>query len=513
MKPAMKRPNILLITTDQHRGDCLGYAGRRVKTPHIDLLARNGTHFSACITPNVVCQPSRASMLTGLLPLTHGVCDNGIDLDLRTGEAGFAGSLAAAGYDTGFIGKAHFSTHHTFEATGRPECQYSEAALGPGWNGPYMGFEHVELVVEGHNYWLPTPLPGGLHHSRWHYGDGQGELRNQLYQKDLGPPSGAPQTFNSALPAAWHNSAWIGDRTIEYLRRHGQERPFCLWASFPDPHHPFDCPEPWSRLHYPDEVDLPRHRSTDYDRRPWWHRASMESKPMGNAAVQALRQNFSRMPTPSEAALRRITANYYGMISLVDHQVGRVMKALAEYGLDRDTIVIFTSDHGEWLGDHGLMLKGPMPYEGLLRVAMVASGPGIEAGRQVADPVSTLDLAATLYDYGGASALGPVHGRSLRPLLEGRDAGRAFALSEWDVAASRCGVELKLRTARTRDWKLTLELDSGAGEMYCLAEDPDEMDNLFDDPGYAARRRELTDMIRSRPADQLPARLPASGIA
>lgn len=95
----------------------------------------------------------------------------------------------------------------------------------------------------------------------------------------------------------------------------------------------------------------------------------------------------------------------------------------------------------------------------------------------------------------------------------GRDAGRAFALSEWDVAASRCGVELKLRTARTRDWKLTLELDSGAGEMYCLAEDPDEMDNLFDDPGYAARRRELTDMIRSRPADQLPARLPASGIA
>ncbi|CAB3859273.1 sulfatase-like hydrolase/transferase [Achromobacter anxifer] len=508
----MKRPNILLITTDQHRGDCLGFAGRRVKTPHIDHLARTGTHFTACITPNVVCQPSRASMLTGLLPLTHGVRDNGIDLDLRAGEAGFAGSLAAAGYDTGFIGKAHFSTHHTFQATGRPECQYSEAGMGPAWAGPYMGFEHVELVVEGHNYWLPTPLPGGLNHSRWHYGDGLGELRNQLYQTDLGPASGAPQTFNSALPAAWHNSAWIGDRSVDYLREH-RDRPFCLWASFPDPHHPFDCPEPWSRLHHPDEVDLPRHRVTDYERRPWWHRASMESKPMGNAEVQAVRQNFSRMPTQSDEALRRIIANYYGMISLVDHQVGRIMKALSEYGLDQDTIVIFTSDHGEWLGDHGLMLKGPMPYEGLLRVAMVASGPGIVAGQRVEDPVSTLDLAATFYDYGGASGLAPVHGRSLRPLLEGRDASREFALSEWDVAASRCGVELKLRTVRTRDWKLTLELGSGAGEMYCLADDPDEMDNLFDDPGHAAKRRELTDMLASRPADQLSARVAASGIA
>jgi arylsulfatase A-like enzyme len=339
-----------------------------------------------------------------------------------------------------------------------------------------------------------------------------GELRNQLYETDLGPASGAPQTFHSALPAAWHNSAWIGDRTIDYLREH-RNQPFCLWASFPDPHHPFDCPEPWSRLHHPDEVDLPRHRVTDYDRRPWWHRASMESKPMGNAEVQAVRQNFSRMPTQSDEALRRIIANYYGMISLVDHQVGRIMKALSEYGLDQDTIVIFTSDHGEWLGDHGLMLKGPMPYEGLLRVAMVASGPGIAAGRKVEDPVSTLDLAATFCDYACASALGPQHGRSLRPLLEGGDATREFALSEWDVAASRCGVELKLRTVRTRDWKLTVELGSGAGEMYCLAEDPDEMDNLFGDPGHAAKRRELAGMLASRPADQLPARMPASGIA
>jgi arylsulfatase A-like enzyme len=520
----MRRPNILLITSDQHRGDCVGFEGRHVKTPHLDEMARTGTHFSACITPNIVCQPSRASILTGLLPLTHGVRDNGIDLDKRTGQAGFAGSLAATGYATGFIGKAHFSSHHTFARTGRPECQFSEADFGPGWNGPYMGFQDVELVVEGHNYWLPTPLPGGLHHSRWHYGDGLGELRNRLYQTDLGPPSGAPQTFNSALPAAWHNSTWVGDRAIEFMRTHASaasqrkangdaHEPFCLWVSFPDPHHPFDCPEPWSRLHHADEVDLPVHRTTDFGRRPWWHKASMESQPVGSADVQSLRQNFSRIPPQPDAQLRNITANYYGMISMIDHQIGRMRTALHELGLADDTLVVFTSDHGDWLGDHGLMLKGPMPYEGVLRVAMVVTGPDIQHGVRVSEPVSTLDLAATFTDYAKAAPLGPLHGSSLRPLLEGIGQTRDYALSEWDVAASRCGVELQLRTARTREWKLTVEQVSGAGEMYCLAEDPNEMDNLFDDPGYSARRKELTDMIRARPADQMLEALVPSGVA
>jgi len=503
--------NILLITSDQHRGDCYGFEGRRVKTPHLDMLARDGTRFASCITPNIVCQPSRASIVTGLLPRTHGVRDNGIDLPVEAGEKGFAGSLAKAGYHTGLIGKAHLSTHHTFAKTGRPECQYSQADF-EHWNGPYMGFEHAELMVEGHNYWLPTQPPGGLHHSRWHYGDGLGEERNRLYQADLGPDTHAPQTFYSGLPVAWHNSTWVGDRTIEYLRAH-RDRPFFLWASFADPHHPFDCPEPWSRLHDPEDVDLPFHRSTDYERRPWWHRASMESTPDGDAAVRALRQNFSRMPTQPDGALRHIIANYFGMISLIDHQVGRIRKALHEYGLDENTLVIFTSDHGDWLGDHGLMLKGPMAYEGVLRVGLVCAGPGVRAGQVVHEPVSTLDLAPTFMDYGKASSLGPLHGKSLRPLLAGEPQTRDFAYSEWDVAASRCGVELQLRTVRTRDWKLTLELGSGAGELYCLKDDPHEMDNLFGDAGVAAVQRELTDMIHSRPDDALAVPLQPSGIA
>jgi arylsulfatase A-like enzyme len=508
----MRAPNILLITSDQQRGDCFGFEGRRVRTPHLDELARDGTRFSACITPNVVCQPSRASILTGLLPRTHGVCDNGIDLDPAVGERGFAAALAEAGFATGFIGKAHFATMHTFAPTGTPECRYSMDRYGADWFGPYMGFQHVELVTEGHNYWLPMKPPFGQHYSRWYYADGRGEERNAQYLTRLGPQTDAAQTWHSALPTAWHNSTWVGDRTIEFLRAN-RDRPFCLWASFPDPHHPFDAPDPWSRMHQPEEVDLPPHRTLDFDRRPWWHEASMKSKPVIQEDLRKVREEYSRIDGQSDAQLRQIIANYFGMISLIDHNVGRILIQLQQLGLAGNTIVLFTTDHGDWLGDHGLILKGPMMYEGLLRVGCILRGPGVPAGKVVADPVSTLDVPATLLDYAGVSPLLDWHSRSLRPLVESETATRDFAYHEWDLSASRCGVELKLRTVRTRRFKLTIEESSGAGELYDLVDDPWEMANRFDDPGLAGARRELTGMIASRPPDARVERLAAVGMA
>jgi arylsulfatase A-like enzyme len=494
------RPNIVLITSDQQRGDCFGFEGRRVKTPHLDDLARVGTRFAACVTPNLVCQPSRASILTGLLPLTHGVYDNGVDLDPAVGEAGFAGQLARAGYRTGFLGKAHFATSHTFAPTGTPECRQSMARYGPDWHGPYMGFDYVELVVEGHNWWPPLEPPSGQHYDRWYHADGRGAERTRQYWTRLPPDPGAPQTWHSALPPAWHNSTWVGDRTIEFLRRHA-DRPFCVWASFPDPHHPFDAPEPWSRLHDPDDVDLPPHRRLDLERRPWWHRASLEGTPDIAPELRAIREDFSRIPPQPDHLLRALIANYFGMISLIDHNVGRILIALRDLGLAERTLIVYTTDHGDWLGDHGLILKGPMAYEGLLRVGCVVAGPGVPPGRVVADPVSTLDLGATFLDYASVRAEGVRHGRSLRRLIEGTGDTRDFASSEWDLTASRCGVPLRLRTVRTRRHKLTLELDSGAGELYDLGDDPYELDNRFDDPGCLGVRKELTEMIASRPDD------------
>ena len=499
------RPNILLITSDQQRADCFGFENPDIKTPHIDRLAREGTRFSACITPNLVCQPSRASILTGLLPLTHGVWDNGVDLDPLVGGRGFSGVLAASGYRTAFIGKAHLSTKSTFAPTGSPECNKSQAKYGPDWFGPYMGFQHVELCALGHLHPLrPLERPAVGHYERWLRTRGRNEEALELWKQDLGPSTGAAQTWYSALPVAWHNSTWIADRTIDYMARNGNGKPFCVWASFPDPHHPFDCPEPWSRMYDPKSVVLPKHRGRDLERRPWWHQAVLEGKPqLSDPVLYKFRAEGSRVPDQSDAQLAQMTANYYGMISLIDHSVGRMLEALEQFGLAKDTLVVYTTDHGELLGNHGLYLKHPIPYEDLLRIGMVVRGPGVGADRVVREPVSTLDLAATFHDYSGTVPLRTLQSRSLRPLLEGADAARDVAYSEWHVHASRCGVALKLRTVRTKTHKCTFELESGAGELYDLKNDPEEMTNRFEDPAYASVRRELHDMMRARPGEVL----------
>ena len=498
---SIHRPNVILITSDQQRGDCFGFEGRKVKTPHLDEMARTGTRFSACITPNVVCQPSRASILTGLFPRTHGVWDNGVDLKPEVGEAGFAGQFAKSGYQTGFIGKAHFSTFHTFQPTGRPECRNSTDKYREDWYGPYMGFEHVEMMVGGHNIHLPMKPPYGQHYERWFFGDGRGDFKLEQYQTKLPPDVGAAQTFHSGLPPAWHNSTWTGNRAIAFLEAN-QSRPFCLWVSFPDPHHPFDAPEPWSRMHHPDEVELPQHRTQDLDRRPWWHRAALEGEPtLVDEKMKDFRKSYSRTPSQSDEQLRHLIANYYGMISLVDHNVGRILMRLEELGLSENTLVVFTSDHGDWLGDHGLILKGPMMYEGLLRVGCIVKGPRVPSGKVVQDPVSTLDLPATFFDYCSVPPAREIHGQSLKKLIDSEGETRDFAYNEWDLHPSRCGVWLKLRTVRTKTHKLTMELESGTGELYDLEGDPEEMDNRFDDQGYTAVRKELEAMIHARPED------------
>jgi arylsulfatase A-like enzyme len=184
--------------------------------------------------------------------------------------------------------------------------------------------------------------------------------------------------------------------------------------------------------------------------------------------------------------------------TLIDHNVGRILDALESNGLAENTIVVYTTDHGDLLGDHGLYLKGPTPYEGVLRVGMLFQGPGIPADKVVADPVSTVDLAATFQQLAGLEKPEEMQSESLLPLIT--DGGsRDVAYSEWNLADTRCGVPLELRTVRTKTHKCTFELISGAGELYDLANDPLEMDNLFDDDGARAVRKELEDMMRARP--------------
>ena len=374
-----------------------------------------------------------------------------------------------------------------------------------------MGFEHVELMLVGHNWFPPERPPRGQHYERWFHADGRGEEKIRAYRQNLGDTKGAAQTWHSGLPAAWHNSTWTADRAIEWLKRR-RTAPFCAWVSFPDPHHPFDCPEPWSRLHHPDEVDLPRWRRRSFEGRPWWHEQVLTAEPVGPKKNAEMRKRYSRIEEQTDERLREIIANTYGQIALIDHNVGRILIALQERDLARDTLVVYFSDHGDWLGDHGLVLKGPMHYEGLLRVPLIVRGPGVAAGRLVGEPVSTLDLGPTLLDYARVDPLLETqHAASLRSVIED-EASRDYALNEWELLPGRTGVALSLRTVRTKTHKLTVDRKSGAGELYDLANDPDEVRNLYDAREAAGVRRELEAMLSERPDDMGPIRTPV-GIA
>jgi arylsulfatase A-like enzyme len=276
------------------------------------------------------------------------------------------------------------------------------------------------------------------------------------------------------------------------------------WISFPDPHHPFDCPEPWSKLHDPTDVDLPQNRTRDFDDRPWWHRAAVESEPQGDSFEVETRKAYSRIPPQTDEQLREIIANTYGQISLIDYHIGRILNALREAGVDENTYIIYSADHGDWLGDHGLVLKGPMFYEGLLRIPLIVRGPGVKTGQVVDEPVSNIDVGPTMYDLGNVDPLQTQHGTSLKPLLEGHDAPRDYAMSEWELLPNRVGVALSLRVVRSKTDKLTMDMRSGEGEMYDLLNDPDEMVNVFKDPNYAERRAVLEGYLAQRPNDMGP---------
>ena len=500
----MPRPNIVLISADQQRADCFGYRGRRVQTPNLDRMAGDGIVFTNAITPCVVCMPARASILTGQLPRTHGLHDNGMDLDKATGEAGFAGTLSKDGYQSAFFGKGHFVRCHG-EETDHPENIKGSVNYGEDWFGPYMGFDHAEMMILGHNWFPIEKPPKGLHYERFFHASGKGEEMQKLYWENTGDTKGAAQTWHSKLPIEYHNSNWIGDRAAEWITSgRDTEKPFVTWISFPDPHHPFDCPEPYSRLHDPADVDLPENRTRDLDDRPFWHRASLENEPVGDADQVKIRKEYSRIEPQSDEQLREIIANTYGQITLIDENVGKILDAIDAAGIADNTYVIYISDHGDWLGDHGLILKGPMHYEALLNVPLMVRGPGVPKGATCDEVVSTLDLSATFLDLADTIPELSQHGDSLVPLMHGQDAPREFALNEWYLSPKRAGVGLALRTVRTKTHKLTIDENTGVGELYDLENDPAEMLNVFDAAEYAEVQSKLGAMIAQRPDDMKP---------
>jgi arylsulfatase A-like enzyme len=506
-----ERPNFLFVITDQHRADHLGcYGNRIVRTPHIDALARAGFRAERCYVASPICMPNRASIMTGRMPSTHGVRHNGIELSLD--ETVFVERLRAAGYATALVGKSHLQNIHgapaqwprdprdrlAVEARRRGTGRYGQE-LETAWERdpehdlelPYYGFERADLTI------MHADLQHG-HWRRW--------LRRQVKDADrlLGPENAIPtpeielakcrQAWRTRVPEELYPNAWITDRTIDAIRDFARaDRPFFLQCSYPDPHHPFTPPGKYWDLCSPDDVPAPRSFAAPH-RGLAPHMQWLYAHRDAGTAVKHIQQLFAC----TEREAREAIALNYGTIAQIDDGVGRIMAELARLGIADDTVVIFTSDHGDYLGDHQLLLKGPIHYEGLVRVPFIWRDPAGPRNRVSDALLQSTDFAPTILARAGVAPFNGMHGRSLLPLLAGeRDAVRDELLIEEEGQRTYLGFEsrVRMRSLVTPTHRLSLYDGVAWGELYDRHDDPDELANLWDDAGARALRSELCERL------------------
>ncbi|HUS80962.1 MAG TPA: sulfatase-like hydrolase/transferase [Armatimonadota bacterium] len=488
--------NFLCIIADQMRGDHMGCAGNPViRTPHLDRLAETGVNFTRAYCNNPLCMPSRATLFTGMTPRGHEVRTNGIPLDPRFPT--IAGALSDAGWRTHSVGKLHmtnFNIPKGADINDLEPVQYAESRQM--WRErrlqkmpvPYYGFQSVEIII-GHGpgvdgdylYWLRARDPDGF----------------ARMQADAGvrTPHGAEQAWHMALPETLHYNTWVADRTIDFLDNHPAGEPFFAWCSFPDPHHPYCPPEPWASMYDPADVVMPSRREGELDDLPPFYRAVHE-----DGIWVSGRTKPSRMP---DEQLREILALTYGMVSHVDHNIGRILDALQRRGLRKRTVVCFLSDHGDMMGDHWIINKGPFHMNGLLRMPFLWSCPGVFAeGIETSALVSYLDFAPTIMDLAGVPMPEGVvppepEPEDLPPALPGISFApqlRGEAGSPQDsviVENDEDYLKLRLRTIVTDRYKLTVYPGQEYGELFDLQQDPGELRNLWNDPGSRDLKRDL----------------------
>lgn len=480
---AAQRPNVLCIITDQQRADHLScYGNPDVQTPHIDRLAREGMRFTRSYVANPLCMPNRSSLFTGMYPNAHGVRENGIGLDPRYPV--LPGLLREAGYRTASFGKLHLvpysiDRHTPPEAWEQYEArEYWEAH--DSFPKPYYGFEQVYLTC-GHGPYI---------FGDYVYDVGAAVHRLLSVEQALTPPTGAKESWKAAISPEQHYNTRIADKTIEFLQSHDGDQPFFAWCSFPDPHHPYMPPAPYCDQYEPGAITFdPARRDGELDDLPPYFRQSHTGE-MRTGGLQGGAQM-------NDTHYREILAHTYGMISMVDDQVGRIMTTLRETGLLDNTIVIFMSDHGDLMGDHWLINKGPYLFDGLTRVPTIWRLPdGANAGHVSETFVSAVDFAPTVLDFAGVVAPAGTQGESYRGVLTGEAAGlRDGAYIEYDSTY----LSDRLRHLRTDRWALTVYSDNDYGLLYDLADDPRELHNRWSEPAYETVRQVLmTQLLRQQ---------------
>ena len=474
------RPNILWICTDQQRVDTLGcYGNTMVTTPNIDRLAANGIRFERAYCQSPICTPSRASFLTGRYPRTTRCRANG--QTMPADEVLVTRLLSDAGYICGLSGKLHIAACNPSASPG------TEKRLDDGYD--IFHWSHhptADWPTNEYSLWLREK---GL------------EYRTESHVDS--------DYVQIGMPEEAHQTTWCAEKAINFIEANAMsDHPWLFSVNIFDPHHAFDPPKAYLEpyLDRLDEIPLPNYRPGELENKPSYQR---------NDHKQAYNTpGYFPFDEMDETDHRLITAAYWAMTDLIDAQVGRMLDALERTGQRDETIVIFMSDHGEMLGDHGIYLKGPYFYEPAANVPLIFNYPGtIERGVSDTALTELVDLAPTLLDAAGLPRHPGMQGHSLWPILTGQPVEqprRDSVYSEYYNAMPWHQDPVAYATMlRTDTHKLVVVHGLDTGELYELAADPSETDNLWDDPDMQLIKIDLLKRLCDRMAwttDPLPVR-------
>jgi arylsulfatase A-like enzyme len=462
------QPNVLILMCDQLKAGAIGlYGNADVKTPNLERLAAKGALYQRHYVTAPMCVPSRTAFWTGMYPHNTGVRHN--QVLMPTDQANYARLLDEAGYDLALFGK-----DHCFQGADR-DLFKTRLELG------HQGFAGAPENSEA-----------------------------KAVAEFLGGPEFSEQpTFNATIPYPPEacSTSLIANRTVEFLSdwKDSGETPFCAWVSFPDPHHPTAAPEPYASMYSPDQITMPPLCEGEL-----------------NDKMERVRVFFHLMgfETTSETELRKAIAMHYGMIRFLDDGIGVILDGLDRLGMEEDTVVVFTADHGDYAGEHGMMLKSGTFYDCMTRVPLIVSLPGrIPEGQMREELVSNIDIMPTVMNLLGLEPDRPVNGRLLpgaggeeprEAVFAEHGAGGPLVLmsdlerypdytNPLDKVVIRLmharNAEGRPKMIRTDRWKYVYDPMDPVDELYDMDNDPWELTNLASRPEHAEVRSELRDRL------------------
>ncbi|MHA1413743.1 MAG: sulfatase family protein [Promethearchaeota archaeon] len=474
--------NVLFMITDQLRADMLHcYGNNIVKTPNLDKFAKRGVKFTNAFCTNPMCMPNRATLLTGYYPNVHQVRSNGINLP--TNIPTITQALIKEGYHTINVGKTHFNfwtppyklkpkSAESFDDW-RVKKPKGKHLTHENFPMPYYGFQEVDLVV-GH---------GCL--CLGHYLDWVEERDHKIAEEIRNRFTKIDNFFtlfcDPFIPEELYNTTYVKEHTTSFLERYSNgeygDKPFFLHCSFPDPHHPVSPPGKYYDMYDPEKIELPK--NIDDIKNLYEH-------PFLGPHMREPAFRGALLRESTEEEIRKFIALNYGSITMLDDAIGEIMKSLEKFGLDSNTMVIFTSDHGDYMADHGMLLKGPSPFIGTLQVPLIWKVPGISKSEGIANSiVNSVDIPRTTMD------LLNVKERRRPPLMQGYDLTpilqeptgkvRDYCLITEDEEIGPKGpIYTRVHHLITEDYKLTVYGEiNNYGDLFDRKNDPLELNNLW----------------------------------